>query len=274
MPNAEFEGELQPISSHNVELEPQAVADEVCHDCLGHPPDGWSPLPPSHDADWGEHYHPLTGWVKWTPLHLASDDAPTGRHIGKGIPLTRSSWLNRRYHTSASIGAIWGGEFSQGTEADSSLFGVFRAGVDTSHFAGWEARFAFAMPNITNDQIAFSQDASADMFLFDLNVMYYPWGDSAWRPYTSMGFGLAYYRYGVPGDLSEVDTLFSIPLGIGVKHRIGTCLAMRAEITDYLTFGGDSVGFRNNLTATVGLEWHFGGRRPSYWPWNPGSQGY
>lgn len=255
----------------DVELSPSVIADEVCAECLGPEPDGWSPLPARHDADWCEHYRPLWGWILHTPLCLATSHAPTGRHVGRGIPLERASWLNRRQSASFALGAIWGGDLSDGTEADSALLGVLRAGIDTSHFAGWEARFAFATPSISNAEFDLGPAASAEIYLFDLNVMYYPWGDSQWRPYTSMGLGIGYYRYGTP-DGMELETLFSLPLAVGLKYRYSPHLAFRAEVTDYVTFGGDTIAFRNNLTATAGLEWRVGGRRPSYWPWNPGNQ--
>ena len=67
------------------------------------------------------------------------------------------------------------------------------------------------------------------------------------------------------------ETVFVMPLAVGMKYLCNDWLALRTEIGNYIVFGeGNDLNTMANLTFTGGIEIRFGGHRKSYWPWNPG----
>ncbi len=107
--------------------------------------------------------------------------------------------------------------------------------------------------------------ASNNVLLYDLSALYYPWGDSRVRPYWRFGVGLTDIDFINPAGVREDATLFSLPIGIGIKYQTQRWLALRAEVVDYITFGQNSASDMQNLTLTFGLEWRFGGRPTNDW---------
>jgi hypothetical protein len=107
------------------------------------------------------------------------------------------------------------------------------------------------------------------MFLWSYSLMYYPWGDSAIRPYWRWGIGNTRVDFPLDDGTRHGEWLFTFPIGVGVKWPILPWLAARTELTDYLAFDGSDVPTQNNLTLTFGLECRFGARPRSYWPWHP-----
>lgn len=99
--------------------------------------------------------------------------------------------------------------------------------------------------------------------------MYYPWGDSAIRPYWRWGIGSTHIDFPRDDGSRHDEWLLTFPIGIGVKYPIRRWLALRADLTDQLSFGDSDVRTQNNLTLTCGLEWRFGVHPRSYWPWHP-----
>lgn len=202
----------------------------------------------------------------------------SGRHLFQRIPrigpirqpMMRDSWQFRPFNISVFEGALLATapvvpEFRNGA----GFFTGFRVGWDFATHFGAEARFGFS--KVFLDDVTRSASTGYEkLFYFDTNLLYYPLGDTRWRPFFSIGGGLA--DANITGNFGTLHpTAFNLPFGGGIKYRYGSRVAFRADIRDNLTFSG-SGGLRtlNNIELLGGIEFHFGGgERRSYWPWNP-----
>jgi len=195
------------------------------------------------------------------------------RHKGLGVPLLRESWNYRPWHIDWFAGVMWGDTITKyQVERGGGAIGGFRLGQDWGNYLGWETRFAFASLDMNNLGAANYLDDTED-FYWDTSVMYYPLGDSLWRPYFSLGLGLARFQfYNTQGARTD-ESSFSLPIGMGLKYRYSSWLAFRLDLTDNASFAG-GLPWMNSYSLTAGMEFHFGGRRRSYQAWNPGKHGW
>jgi hypothetical protein len=185
--------------------------------------------------------------------------------------MMRESWLFRPFNVSVFEGALFATapvrpEFKNGV----GFFTGFRVGWDVNQHFGGEMRFGFSKVDFLDSTQSVSTGYQK-LFYFDTNLMIYPWGDTRWRPFISIGGGLADMVISGNNGLGLHPDAFNTPIGLGIKYRLGPRIAFRADFKDNLTFSG-SGGLRtlNNLELVGGLELHFGGGdRRSYWPWNP-----
>jgi hypothetical protein len=101
--------------------------------------------------------------------------------------------------------------------------------------------------------------------------LYYPFGDTQWRPFFMVGFGFADLRFTDDNNLQVHQTALDIPFGIGLKYRHNEQWAFRVDLTDNLSFAtGQNISTMSNYSITGGVEARWGvGARKSYWPWNP-----
>lgn len=199
------------------------------------------------------------------------DFGPSPRIPPHRQPMMRESWLFRPWNISLFEGALFAATPAQPQfNTLNSYFTGFRVGWDYSTHFGGETRFGFSrvfmLDATRNTEVGYQ-----DIFYFDSNLLIYPLGDTRWRPFFSIGGGLADIL--IVGNTGAVihPGAFNMPIGGGMKYRVGTRLAFRADIRDNITFSG-SGGLRtlNNIEVVGGLEFHFGGgNRRSYWPWNP-----
>lgn len=191
------------------------------------------------------------------------------RFLGPGEPLISSSWRNRPFHVGWFVGGLFPGELISGrVDQETALFGGYRVGWDFDHYWGTEWRIGWSRPDLVNLQRPQSE-RSARLTVTDLDLLYYPWGDSAIRPFGMMGMGIINVDYRDDFGVRRDETLFGLPLGIGMKHHYRRWLSWRAELLYNLAFGGATVSTQPNFTMTFGVEVHFGGKHPSYYPWNP-----
>ncbi|MDA1054750.1 MAG: hypothetical protein O3C40_30350 [Planctomycetota bacterium] len=205
------------------------------------------------------------------PLHwLHTEPNDPVRSTGIGKPLKGTSWRNRPFH----IGWMFGGMDGDRLIADAidqhqGLIGGYRLGWDFDHYWGTELRYAFAKPELVDLQAMTSLPTGTDKF-WDLNLLYYPWGDAQWRPFASVGLGVASFRSERANQLLVDDNLWTIPLGVGVKHYYRPWLALRTTLTDNLSIGSQGLETMHNLSFSVGVEVHFGGPRQTYFPYHGG----
>jgi hypothetical protein len=204
--------------------------------------------------------------LKWLGLRHSSID---GRNAGMGVPLTGTSWLNRPYYLGGNIGTVWlTRPINNDLTTDIDTFGGVFAGCDWDYYWGTELAVNRATPEIINEK---ARNAKRGDRLMEetVSLMYYPWGDSLFRPYWRLGIGATEIDYPFDADHRRDETLWTFPIGIGLKYPLRRFLAARAEFTDQLAVGNDGVSTQHDLTLTFGLEWRFGAHQRSYWPWNP-----
>lgn len=202
-------------------------------------------------------------WMRHWGFHHSSTEGP---FLDRGLPMERTSWLNRPYHLDWFVGPLLAdgpvdGRVSQSNE----VFGGFRAGWDVDYYWGLEWRIGWADPTLLSD--THDVELSGTYMVSDIDVVYYPWGDTKVRPYGQLGLGLTQVGSVRPDGSGQEATLLSMPFGVGVQFPQTHWLAWRLEIMDNLAFGADGVDTMNNFTFTAGMEFRMGARPNSYWPW-------
>ena len=204
-------------------------------------------------------------WDQQSWFHSADRD---GRHLGFGEPLTGTSWCNRPWHAGWMFGTLFGDHLTSGeTHQGNDIVGGYRLGWDFDHYWGTEARFAFSNVDLF-DVADPSAVRNVDNQYVDINLLYYPWGDSRWRPFASAGLGWAQFEF-TPVDGQTIDkALFTLPIALGVKYFFQNWMALRLTASDTWAFGQGQLNTMHNVMLTADVEVHFGGRRPSYFPYS------
>jgi hypothetical protein len=206
------------------------------------------------------------------PLQYLDEPPRFPKRLGvMGEPLAGESWLTRPFGASVLMGVMWGDELVGGLiDQEAGLSGSIRLGWDYDAYWGCETRFGFATLGL-NDTQGHAYEVRGDVLMWDLNLLYYPWGDNRWRPYFTVGLGLGNFDF-EDNQLEWFNkSVLNIPLGLGLKYRFGSRMIWRVEVADNIAMGSSS-GLENmhNWTFLGGVEIRFGGSRRSYWPWNPG----
>ncbi len=190
-----------------------------------------------------------------------------GRHVGRGIPLEGTSWKNRPYHVDWFLGSFLGDELIHGrVSQDNELIAGLRLGWDIDYFWGLECRFGWSDPNIQLAGVE-TTPINGSIFLSDIDLVYYPWGDSKIRPYGLIGTGFVRYDFVDDMAVSRNTTLVSIPVGGGIQFHHWSWLAWRLEILDNIALGSDGLNTQHSVSLTAGMELRLGARPQSYWPW-------
>lgn len=216
--------------------------------------------PPPGVAD--SHFSKL----KWLGLRHSSKD---GRNAGIGVALVGTSWLNRPYYIGADLGTVWiTDRVNKDITRDIDMFGGIYGGCDWDYYWGTELAVQRATPELINEQ-ARDADRGDRMMLWSASLMYYPWGDSMFRPYWRCGLGGTEIDYPTDHGARRDEALWTFPIGVGIKYPVRRWLAARAEVADQIGIGNQGVATQHDLTLTLGLEWRFGAHPRSYWPWNP-----
>jgi hypothetical protein len=271
---------LEPSTSRWLEDSGVAPLDDSLPDDLG-PPDLLSPTPAHSDLSPEIMPDDLT-LLRGDPDMMRAPSALPAAPLGPAFelparvpahkqPMLRESWMFRPFNISIFEGALFATPpITPQFNTAVSYFTGFRVGWDFNTHFGGETRFGFSKVFLLdagrNTQVGYQR-----IFYFDSNLLIYPWGDTRVRPFLSIGGGLADIM--IVGNAGGVlhPGAFNLPFGGGIKYRLGSRVAFRADIRDNLTFSG-SGGLRtlNNIEVVGGIEFHFGGgERRSYWPWNP-----
>ncbi|QDU96098.1 outer membrane beta-barrel protein [Lignipirellula cremea] len=184
-------------------------------------------------------------------------------------PLVGSSWLNRPYHADMIVGGLFtDNPLGSQVRGGAGFLGGIRIGADMADSWGVEARYAIA-----DTDIGYPNGPAPrrnEVQFFDFHVVYYPLGDDRWRPYFSLGAGLAQFNFYDEQGRHYSESTFQLPLGVGIKYFWKPWAAVRFDLHDNIAFGGPNVSMMQNISLTAGIEWRFGGRRRSYYPYNPG----
>jgi hypothetical protein len=194
-----------------------------------------------------------------------------GRFSGRGEPLTAGSWLNRPYYVGGFIGGMGGDTLVEDQlKANGSFFWGGNFGWDYDPYWGIELRLAFTSQGLDYLTNAFIDNQYNELILWDTSLVYYPWGDARWRPYFKLGVGFADFDYVDAIGFRRSEMVYAMPFGFGMKYRVNQYWTWRFDVTDNLIFGGNAgMATQNQFSLAGGLEYRFGGRRQSYWPWNP-----
>lgn len=188
------------------------------------------------------------------------------RHIDRGQPLMGTSWVNRPYYVDGYTGALFGWNLTENLKQTHGTISGLRVGWDYEHF--WGAQFGMGFGSSNTDP----GGSDVSIRLADVSVMYYPWGDSRWRPYTGLGLGVGKYSFLDETGGSVDEFAMQIPLSMGVKYAFRPWWALRLDATNYLVLPANELKFINQLALTLGLEIRFGGQRRSYFPYSPSIQ--
>lgn len=182
-------------------------------------------------------------------------------------PLHGTSWLNRPYHASAFSGT-WLGDslIAGGVSQETGFFSGYRLGTDLTHHWGSELRLSlFYINTYFSDG---TRGADSRNLLGDVNLLYYPWGDTRWRPYASIGLGLAGFHFVDQDNVAVDHTGLGLPVGLGVKYLYRNWLAMRLDIKDNIVFSGNRVDTTDSWSFVGSVELHWGSKSSArYVPW-------
>lgn len=214
-------------------------------------------------------------WFQHTPFfgHGIDDPRDPRRHFGVGVPLEGTSWRNRPWHVGLLIGFLDGGEVANGTVLqDSGMMWGLRFGNDFDHYWGWELRVATSQNDLNRIDTGVPLPQNGRNSYYDINILYYPLGDTRWRPYISVGVGAATHGFADLHGHSYDETTASLPVGLGVKYFVRPGWSIRADFTNNISFGTTNAPGTDNISLTVGLDLHFGGRRRVYFPWDSSFQ--
>ncbi len=174
---------------------------------------------------------------------------------------------------------------------EQGFYGGYRFGWDRDDFWGYEVRFSFGNMRLADGWQAVAAQEAWDsargfgpnhpfrhrfdgprdilVLLWDVDVLWYPWGDTPLRPYVMVGLGVAKVDFMDRLSRKYDDVVFALPVAVGLKYRVRPWLALRVELADNMAFP-EEVEVMHHLSLTGGLEVRFGGTRKAYWPWNPG----
>lgn len=186
--------------------------------------------------------------------------------------LSRESWLFRPFHLDAFAGTLLAAPpIRDRVDAGTGFYTGFRFGWDMSKHFGMETSFGFSKIANSYPHVPFKM-GDEKLFLWDVSWLWYPWGDTRFRPYMIVGTGLADVNFNDDIYQTVHSTLFEFPWGGGFKYRLGNRLAFRFDVRDNVIYGaGNGLNLMHNASLTANIEWHFGGGpKRSYWPWNPG----
>ena len=142
-----------------------------------------------------------------------------GRNVGKGVPMEGRSWLNRPYHVDWFLGPLLGDDLiTNRVSQDNVLFGGLRLGWDFDYYWGIEWRLGWASPNASFAE-PLVDPVNVSYVVSDVDVLYYPWGDSKVRPYLLWGLGATQLDFRDDTGFNRHATLATMPFGAGVQFH-------------------------------------------------------
>ncbi|WP_428308194.1 hypothetical protein [Lacipirellula sp.] len=210
-----------------------------------------------------EHLRPFDYMRHWGFHHSSTE----GRFTDKNVPLNFSSWLNRPFHLDWFVGPLLSDSPNKtmNVKQTNALFGGLRFGWDFDYYWGTEWRIGWSDPEIFYEGSSVRQPGQ--YWASDVNLIYYPWGDTRVRPFFVSGIGISQigslHNDGGPLEANLLGT----PFGLGVQFQQTPWLVWRAEIMDNLAWGSEGVSTTHNVSFTAGMNIRYGARKPSYWPW-------
>ncbi len=141
-----------------------------------------------------------------------------------------------------------------------------RYGWDFADHWGLETRLAESW--LYNSNKANPSISQTEQVLFwDMDLLYYPWANTRWRPYASLGAGIADYNFVNDQDHRVRRVTAQLPIALGVKYPLKDWFVVRGEVADYLTLPGEGLPSMDNLSIGGGVEIRFGDLREHFFGW-------
>ena len=161
----------------------------------------------------------------WQPFDFLRDwgfrhSSTHGRHVGLGLPLDRTSWLNRPFHVDWFAGPLLGDTLAANGDVRQKKRDVWRRSYldGTSTTTGvCSGASAGHIPNSIPPQSINNTSSEGRYFISDIDVLYYPWGDSTVRPYALLGLGVNEVESLEQDGTGLSATLLAMPFGVGVE---------------------------------------------------------
>ena len=204
----------------------------------------------------GEHEHlrPFDYMRHWGFHHSSTE----GRFMEKNVPLNFSSWLNRPFHLDWFAGPLLSDSPNKNNNVKqtNALFGGLRFGWDFDYYWGTEWRFGWSDPEIFYEGSSLRQPGQ--YWVSDVNLIYYPWGDTRVRPFFIAGMGISQVG-SIHNDGGPLEAnLLGTPFGLGIQFQQTPWLAWRAEIMDNLAWGSEGISTTQNISFTAGMNIRYG----------------
>ena len=185
---------------------------------------------------------------------------------GIGDPLPLPGWRGQPFSISGFAGATNGGPLIHNRVHElPSFYGGMNFGWDYDHYWGIEKRLGFGALNLTNGR---GQRLDTGLSVTgEYRLMYYPLGDSRWRPFITTGIGWSDFYFRDDVNHQHLDTLFLFPFGVGLKYLWRERWALRIDLIDELTLGSHMTSTFHYVALTAGLEFRYG-KRLLHLPWH------
>ena len=240
---------------------------------------------------------PAANGIEAAPAGANLFSAQDGR-AGNADPRIQQDWLRRPLSASVFVGGMVGSPLVDNwlEQRDGYQVGI-RFGWDYDEYFAFEARYAFGSCALFDTDRARAALAyfdaqngilpsnplsglnapgrNSDWDIWNVEFLYFPWGEGRWRPYIMTGIGMGQLRFNdILGDRYSASVA-DVPVAVGVKYHLSDRLALRIECCDDLILSGGS-GFNsvNDVSLSASLELRFGGHGKTYWPWDPSANAW
>jgi hypothetical protein len=241
-------------------------AGEWLEPCPPPPPQAAQPLAPA-PQNMGCLQRCIWNWAPEGLVPYWGRRTPDYRKdYGIGGPLTSGGWRAQPFSISGFGGATNGGPIICGRvdELPSAYAGV-NFGWDYDHFWGIEKRLGFGALNLTTPQ---HQRLDPGLSVTgEYRFMYYPLGDTRWRPFVTAGLGWSDFYFFDDFHHRHIDTLILFPYGVGLKYLWNDRWALRIDLIDELTLSSTRTSTFHYVALTAGLEFRYGKRLLNL-PWH------
>jgi hypothetical protein len=188
------------------------------------------------------------------------------KDFGIGGPLASGGWRTQPFSISGFAGATNGGPIIRGhVDQLPSAYAGANFGWDYDHFWGIEKRLGFGALNLITPQ---HQRLDPGLSVTgEYRVMYYPLGDTRWRPFITLGLGWSDFYFIDDFHHRHINTLFLFPYGVGLKYLWNDRWALRIDLIDELTLSSSQTSTFHYVALTAGLEFRYGKRLLNL-PWH------
>ena len=207
---------------------------------------------------------------KWVPMGMVPYIGPRTpddqKDLGIGIPLPGKGWRTQPFSVSTFVGVTAGGPLVRDhVHQQASFYGGFNFGWDYDHYWGIEKRLGLGALNLTNESHQ-SISGAAMSVTGEYRLMYYPLGDTRWRPFLTGGVGWSDFYFNDDHGANHLDTVGMIPVGLGLKYFCNQRVAVRIDLIDEITIGTGDLSNFQYVAFTAGVEYRYG-KQLFHIPW-------